>query len=84
MTSILILVTIGGCINNVASASRQLWSFARDEGLPFSKFLAHVGFPHDHDDMVNHLLTNTGHPRLGFTSQCRCHFVHHRGSSFTD
>jgi choline transport protein len=54
MTAILILITIGGCINNVASSSRQLWSFARDEGLPFSKFLAHVGFPHDHNDMVNH------------------------------
>jgi Amino acid permease len=54
MTTILILLTIGGCINNVASASRQLWSFARDGGLPFSKFLAHVGFPRDHDDVVNH------------------------------
>jgi choline transport protein len=44
MTCILIVITIGGCVNNVASASRQLWSFARDEGLPFSGWLAHVWY----------------------------------------
>lgn len=65
MTTILILVTIGGCINNVASASRQLWSFARDEGLPFSKFLAHVGFPHDHDNVVNHPTNKPRSPPVG-------------------
>jgi hypothetical protein len=66
MTTILILVTIGGCINNVASASRQLWSFARDEGLPFSKFLAHVGFSLiDHDDVVNHRTNKPRSPPVG-------------------
>lgn len=27
----------------LASASRLTWAFARDKGLPFSDFLAHVG-----------------------------------------
>lgn len=29
-------------INNVTTASRQLWSFARDGGVPFSSFFAQV------------------------------------------
>lgn len=42
MTTIVIILTTCGCITNVATASRQLFAFARDDGLPFSKFLAHV------------------------------------------
>jgi choline transport protein len=42
MTAILIILTVCGCITNVATASRQMFAFARDRGLPFSSFLAHV------------------------------------------
>lgn len=56
MTAILIVLTVCSCISNVATASRQLFAFARDGGMPFSAFLAHVGFflfsappPPDHD-----------------------------------
>lgn len=42
MTSILIVLTVCGCISNVATASRQLFAFARDGGMPFSAFLSHV------------------------------------------
>lgn len=42
MTTILIMLTTCGCITNVATASRQMFAFARDQGLPFSKFLSHV------------------------------------------
>lgn len=45
MTAILITLTVCGCISNVATASRQLFAFARDGGLPFSPFLAQVGPP---------------------------------------
>ena len=45
MTAILIILTVCGCITNVATASRQMFAFARDKGLPFSNFLAHVRFP---------------------------------------
>lgn len=44
MTAILITLTVCGCISNVATASRQLFAFARDGGLPFSPFLAQVKF----------------------------------------
>ena len=44
MTTILIILTTCGCITNVATASRQMFAFARDQGLPFSNFLAHVSF----------------------------------------
>jgi choline transport protein len=42
MTAILIVNVTSACISNVATASRQTWSFARDKGLPFSSFLAYV------------------------------------------
>jgi choline transport protein len=29
-------------INQVTASSRQLWSFARDQGLPFSAWLGYV------------------------------------------
>lgn len=46
MSSILIVMTVCSCISNVATASRQLFAFARDGGMPFSPFLAHVGVLH--------------------------------------
>lgn len=35
MTVPMIVLSISMCLNAVAAASRQAWSFARDEGLPF-------------------------------------------------
>ncbi|TLD39557.1 gb [Venturia nashicola] len=42
MTSIMIVLSTLGCITNMASASRQLFSFARDNAVPFPNFFAHV------------------------------------------
>ncbi|KAH8807566.1 putative GABA permease [Xylogone sp. PMI_703] len=42
MTTILIILTTCGTITNVTTASRQMFAFARDNGLPFSQFLSHV------------------------------------------
>jgi amino acid transporter len=42
LTSILILTMTASTITDVAAASRQLWSFARDRALPFSDFFAYV------------------------------------------
>ncbi|KAK0622073.1 amino acid/polyamine transporter I [Bombardia bombarda] len=36
MTSIILVITVCGVINNIATSSRQLWAFARDKGVPFS------------------------------------------------
>ncbi|KAM0715137.1 hypothetical protein Q7P37_009602 [Cladosporium fusiforme] len=33
-----VLMTLGICLNSVAAGSRQAWSFARDEGLPFPRW----------------------------------------------
>jgi len=44
MTSILIVLSIFCCITNIATASRQLFAFARDKGVPFSTFLSYVCF----------------------------------------
>ncbi|ORY11433.1 amino acid/polyamine transporter I [Clohesyomyces aquaticus] len=42
MTAIMITMATFGCVTNVATSSRQVWAFARDQGLPFSPWLAHV------------------------------------------
>ncbi|KAN0082207.1 Amino acid permease domain containing protein [Elaphomyces granulatus] len=42
LTSILILTLTASTITEVATASRQLWSFARDNGVPFSDFFSYV------------------------------------------
>ncbi|OJI98561.1 hypothetical protein ASPVEDRAFT_25427 [Aspergillus versicolor CBS 583.65] len=42
MTAILIITLTASTVTEIATASRQLWSFARDKGLPFSSFFAYV------------------------------------------
>jgi amino acid transporter len=42
LVSIAIIMNSMGCVNNVATSSRQLFAFARDHGLPFGEFLSYV------------------------------------------
>ncbi|KAM0692694.1 hypothetical protein Q7P36_007249 [Cladosporium allicinum] len=42
MTALVFVLLMFGIINQVTTTSRQLWSFARDGGLPFSPFLSRV------------------------------------------
>ena len=42
LTALVTILMIFGVINQVTTTSRQLWSFARDHGLPFSSFLSRV------------------------------------------
>lgn len=42
MTVILILLSSFCAVTNLATASRQLFAFARDKGVPFSNFFAYV------------------------------------------
>jgi len=42
MTAVVIILLTSSSISEVATASRQIWSFARDGGLPGSKWLTHV------------------------------------------
>lgn len=42
MVAIVIILLISCCFSEVATASRQLWSFARDRGFPASSWLEHV------------------------------------------
>jgi amino acid transporter len=42
MTAILIVTLTASTITEVATASRQLWSFARDNGVPFAEFFGYV------------------------------------------
>jgi choline transport protein len=42
MVSVVCLLLLFCTVNQVTCSSRQLWSFARDKGLPCSEWLAHV------------------------------------------
>jgi amino acid transporter len=42
MTCILIILSTFCCVTNIATSSRQLFAFARDNGVPFSAFFAYV------------------------------------------
>lgn len=42
MTAIVIILLTACCVSEVATASRQIWSFARDRGLPGSRWLSQV------------------------------------------
>ncbi|KAK6436559.1 hypothetical protein LTR95_007251 [Oleoguttula sp. CCFEE 5521] len=42
MTVLILLPLVGSVIACVATASRQIWSFARDEGVPFSNTVRYV------------------------------------------
>jgi choline transport protein len=45
MQASIILVGLASSLGVVASVSRLTWAFARDGGLPFSSFFAHVRHP---------------------------------------
>ncbi|KAK5123749.1 hypothetical protein LTR85_002385 [Meristemomyces frigidus] len=42
MVAIVLVLALFSCITMMASASRQLFAFARDKGMPFSPWLGHV------------------------------------------
>lgn len=42
MVAIVIILLVGCCVSEVATASRQLWSFARDGGMPGSGWMSRV------------------------------------------
>ena len=42
ITSIMILLTVLSLVNFMASTSRQVFAFARDDGLPFSRWISTV------------------------------------------
>jgi amino acid transporter len=43
LTVVVCLLLLFTSVNQVTAALRQLWSFARDKGLPFSGWLSYVG-----------------------------------------
>ncbi|KAK8091325.1 GABA-specific permease [Apiospora phragmitis] len=42
MSAFVIVMTVAGNLTGVATASRQLWAFSRDQGMPLSGWFAHV------------------------------------------
>jgi choline transport protein len=42
MTAIIVVLSVACALTNIATGSRQLFAFARDQGVPFSKVLSYV------------------------------------------
>lgn len=42
MTSVIIILQVSATISCIATSSRQIWSFSRDRGFPFSNWLSKV------------------------------------------
>lgn len=55
MASIIVLSVFFACLGFIATASRMVWSFARDRGLPFSSFLAKVRMAFTNILLIHHL-----------------------------
>ncbi len=45
MIAIILVMTVCGTIASLATASRLIWAFARDRGLPFWRHVSKVGSP---------------------------------------
>lgn len=77
MTAILTLMTLCATISAVATASRQLFAFARDNGLPWASFISRVRHTtflrsfHICSPFFLLLIITTGTSRLGHPSQRR-------------
>lgn len=78
MTAIVIILLAACCTSEVATASRQLWSFARDEGLPFSAWLSKVRHISDTNasEMKLTNLFSLGHSWLERASSGRVRLAH--------
>lgn len=70
MTAIIVLTLTASSITEVATASRQLWSFARDRGLPFSEFFGKVSNHPSTDLKRRVMLTRVGHAWLEHSTEC--------------
>ena len=80
LSSILIITLTASVIACVATASRQLWAFARDRGAPFSETVAYVSRPFTRLTImhVNFLVNSElrlcpGQPAMERPSKCRPH-----------
>jgi len=57
LTLILCVLNLGGNITALTATSREMWAFARDNGLPFARWLSHVN-PHSQIPVHAILLTS--------------------------
>jgi hypothetical protein len=81
MASIVVILLCSCCFSEVATSSRQLWSFARDRGFPASSWLSHVCIRHDFAvDKPGKTNIRSGPSRLEH-SRARCNGLFRRGLS---
>ena len=67
LVAIMIVTLTACCVSEVATSSRQLWSFARDKGIPFSDWFAQVTPPPPTACLNLHLTIKSGFPKNAHT-----------------
>lgn len=79
MTVIIILTLLASAIAITATASRQIWSFARDNGVPYSAIVSRVGLlPKSKTQLIALGLSGMEHSREYCHHLSSCRQVHHR------
>lgn len=71
MTAIIVLTLTASSITEIATASRQLWSFARDRGLPFSGFFGYVSTPSQMAGVEEGTADSIGYSGVEYSTQRR-------------
>jgi hypothetical protein len=77
MACLIILMCLCSTISNVATASRQMFAFARDRGLPFSTFLCRCVSSNSQTSYHGSNLNHQRSTRLGHPPERRLHLLHH-------
>ncbi len=70
MVAIVIILLVACCVSEVATASRQIWSFARDGGLPGSGWISQVSL-HNLPEMKPFGQLLLGNARLEYSTSGR-------------
>lgn len=81
MTALILILGFFGNVTVMAGSSRQLFAFARDEGMPFSKWIAKVRVPWNCDstqDSRYTVLTIAHTDPSRRQRPCKCHLCHIR------
>ena len=66
---LIILPLMGSVTACIATASRQIWAFARDNGVPFSSYIRHVRLSRVRGNARRALTCETGVPKVQYTAK---------------
>lgn len=67
LTAVILVLVFASNVSYNASTARETWAFGRDDGLPFGKWIAHVGYP---EQRSSHAVLMASRFTPSFASRC--------------